>query len=144
MTSKDLVIGLPKIKFSKYHLCNACQMGKQIRVSFKSKNIVSTTRPLEILHMDLFGPSRTKSIGGHYYGFVIVDDHSRFCWVMFLYSKDETFSAFTQFTRLSQNKKNLKIVVIQSDNGGEFENYLFDNYCDKHGIKHNFSAPRTP
>ena len=87
-------------------------MGKQTRVSFKLKNIVSTSRPLELLHMDLFGPSRTKNIGGNYYDFVIVDDYSRFCWVIFLHSKDETFSAFTQFARLSQNKMNLKIVVI--------------------------------
>lgn len=69
LTSKDLVIGLPKIKFSKDHLCDACQMGKQTRVSFKSKNIVSTSRPLEVLHMDLFSPLRTKNIGGDYYGF---------------------------------------------------------------------------
>ena len=67
VSSKDLVIGLPKIKFTKDHLCEACQMGKQKRISFKSKNLVSTSRPLELLHMDLFGPSRTKSIGGNYY-----------------------------------------------------------------------------
>lgn len=55
VTSKDLVIVLLKIKFSKDHLCDACQMGKQTRVSFKSKNIVLTLRPLELIHMDLFG-----------------------------------------------------------------------------------------
>ena len=66
VVAKDLVVGLPKIKFSKDHLCDACQMGKQTRISFKSKNIVSTTRPFELLHMDLFGPSRIKSLGGNY------------------------------------------------------------------------------
>ena len=75
IVSKDLVVGLPKLKFSKDHLCDACQMGKQTRISFKYKNIVSTTRPLELLHMDLFGPSRIKSLGGNYYEFVIVDDY---------------------------------------------------------------------
>src|SRR4051812_39733909 len=94
--------------------------------------------------MDLFGLSRTKSIGGNIYGFVIVDDYSRFCWTIFLPSKDQTFPAFTQFARLCQNKMNNKIVAIRSDHGGEFENYLFEKYCDKHGIEHNFSAPRTP
>ena len=144
VVSKDLVVGLPKIRFSKDHLCDACQMGKQTRVSFKSKNVISTSRPLELLHMDLFGPSRTKSLGGNYYGFVIVDDYSRFTWTIFLHSKDETFPAFKSFAKLSQNKMDSKIVTIRSDHGGEFQNHLFDKYCDKHGIEHNFSAPRTP
>lgn len=52
MVSKYLVIGLPKIKFSKDHTCDACRMGNQTRVSFKSKNIVLTYRHLELIHMD--------------------------------------------------------------------------------------------
>ena len=59
---------LKKIKF--------CQMGKQIKTYFKNKNFISTSRPLELLHMDLFGPSRTTSLGGKSYAFVIVDDLS--------------------------------------------------------------------
>jgi len=144
IVSKDLVIGLPKIKFSKDHLCDACQMGKQTKISFKSKNFVSTTKPLELLHMDLFGPSRTKSLGGNYYGFVIVDDFSRFSWTFFLVSKSDTFSAFEKFAKVSQNKLNTKIISIRSDHGGEFENHLFEKFCDDNGIDHNFSAPRTP
>ena len=100
------------MKFTKYRLYEACQMGKQTNVSFKSKNVVSTSRPLELLHMDLFGPSRTKSLDGNYYGFVIVNDYSRFCWVMFLSSKNDIYLAFKQFARLFQNKMNLKIVSI--------------------------------
>ena len=88
--------------------------------------------------MDLFGPSRTKSIGGNYYGLVNVDDYSKFCWTFFLCSKDETFSAFTRFAKLAQKKLTSKIVDIRSDHGGEFENHLFEEYCDKFGIKHNF------
>ena len=74
IASKDLVIGLLKLKFERNKLCEACQMGKQTKSSFKPINVVSTTRPLELLHMDLFGPSRTMSLGGNYYGLVIVDD----------------------------------------------------------------------
>jgi len=75
IASKDLVIGLPKLKFERNKLCEACQKGKQTKSSFKPINVVSRTRPLELLHMDLFGPSRTKSLGGNYYGLVIVDDY---------------------------------------------------------------------
>ena len=82
--SKDLVLGLPKIKFENDKLCDACQKGKQTRVSFKPKNIVSTSKPLELLHLDLFGPSRTRSLGGNYYGLVIVDDFSKFTYIIFV------------------------------------------------------------
>lgn len=56
ITSKNLVDGLPNIKLFEDKLCDACQMGKQMKVSFKPKNIVSTSKPLELLHLDLFGP----------------------------------------------------------------------------------------
>jgi hypothetical protein len=119
-------------------------MGKQTRISFKSKNVVFTTRPLELLHMNLFGPSRIKSLGGNYYDFVIVDNYSRFCWTIFLASKSDTFSAFEKFTTMSQNKLNTSIVTIRSDHIGEFENHIFKQFCETNGIYHNFSAPRTP
>lgn len=53
------------------------------------------------------------------------------------------FSAFTKFAKLSQNKMSLNIVAIRSDHGGKIQNYLFEDYCNKYGIKHNFSDPRT-
>jgi len=72
LISKDLVVGLPKLKFEKDHICEACQKRKQIKHSFKLKNVVSTSKPLELLHMDLFGPSRTMSLGGNYYDLLLL------------------------------------------------------------------------
>ena len=66
LISKDLVICLQKLKFEKDRLCEVCQKEKQVRVSFKSKNVVSTTQSLQLLLVDLFGPSRTMSFGGNY------------------------------------------------------------------------------
>ncbi|GJW36100.1 retrovirus-related pol polyprotein from transposon TNT 1-94 [Tanacetum coccineum] len=74
--SKELVRNLPKLKFDQ-HFCDACKIGKQAHASHKAKNIVSTTRCLELLHMDLFGPSAVRSYGGNRYTLVIVDDYSR-------------------------------------------------------------------
>jgi len=105
LISKDLVIRLPKIKFEKDKIGTACQKGKQVRSSFHSKNILSTSKPLELLHMDLFGPSRIKSYGGNYYALVIVDDYSRFTWTFFLTLKSEAFKAFKKFAKLVQMKK---------------------------------------
>ena len=78
LVKNDLVIGLPKLSFDKDKICDGSQIGKQVRNSFKSKNLVSTSRPLELLHIDLFGPMDVLSMSGKSYGFVIVDDYSRF------------------------------------------------------------------
>ena len=96
LVKKDLVIGLPKLSFEKDRLCGICQQGKQTKIYFKSKNIVSTSRPLQLLHMDLIGPSRTMSLGGKLYVLVVVDDFSRFTWVMFLAHKNIAFSSCTK------------------------------------------------
>ena len=111
---KGLVRDLPKLSFETNKVCNACQFGKQSKSSFKPKGIVSTTRPLELLHMDLFGPTRTTSLGGKRYGLVIVDDFSRFTWVMFLAHKDETFLVFTKFYRIVSNEKDTSVISIHS------------------------------
>ncbi|GKC89952.1 retrovirus-related pol polyprotein from transposon TNT 1-94 [Tanacetum coccineum] len=76
LASKELVRNLPKLKFDQ-HFCDACKIRKQAHVSHKAKNIVSTTRCLELLHMDFFGPSTVRSYGGNHYNLVIVDDYSR-------------------------------------------------------------------
>ncbi|GJW32482.1 retrovirus-related pol polyprotein from transposon TNT 1-94 [Tanacetum coccineum] len=75
--SKELVRNLPKLKFDQ-HFCDACKVGKQAHASHKAKNTVSMTRCLELLHMDLFGPSTVRSYGGNLYTLVIVDDYSSF------------------------------------------------------------------
>ena len=78
MSKNDLVKGLPKTKFIKDEVCDAYQFGKQTKTSFKKKKEISTSRPLELLYMDLFGPNRIASMSGKVYAFVIVDDFSRF------------------------------------------------------------------
>ena len=113
LITKDLVKGLPNLKIEFDHICDACQLGKQTRGSFKSKNIVSTSRPFELLHMDLFGPTRTTSLGGKKYGLVIVDDFSRFTWVLFLVHKDEAFDAFSNSIKRFQIKKVFRLLLFE-------------------------------
>ncbi|GJT53019.1 retrovirus-related pol polyprotein from transposon TNT 1-94 [Tanacetum coccineum] len=76
LASKELVRNLPKLKFDQ-HFCDTCKIGKQAHASHTAKNIVLTTRCLELLHMDLFGPSVVRSYEGIRYTLVIVDDYSR-------------------------------------------------------------------
>ncbi|GJY64355.1 retrovirus-related pol polyprotein from transposon TNT 1-94 [Tanacetum coccineum] len=144
LASKELVRNLPKLKFDQ-HICDACKMGKQAHASHKAKNVISTTRYLELLHMDLFGPSAVWSYRGNCYTLVIVDDYSRYTWARFLKDKTESFDQFEIFNRKIQNQLGCSIVSIRTDHGREFDNEVqFGDFCNANGISHNFSAPRTP
>ncbi|GJT96393.1 retrovirus-related pol polyprotein from transposon TNT 1-94 [Tanacetum coccineum] len=144
LASKELVRNLPKLKFNQ-HFCDACKIGKQAHASHKAKNIVSTTRCLELLHMDLFGPFAVRSYGGNRYTLVIVDDYYRYTWTRFLKDKIEAFDQFKIFSKKIQNQLGCTIVSIRTDHGREFDNEVqFGEFCNANGITHNFSAPRTP
>ena len=144
LIKKNLIRGVPKLNLNELHMCDACIRGKQVRESFKSKQDVTMTRPLELLHLDLFGPSRVKSLGGKSYAFVIVDDFSRFTWCLFISHKSDALHVFDSLVRKLQNQQNACVIKIRSDHGGEFDNSGFGDLCDKFGISHNYFAPRSP
>nr|GEV93910.1 integrase, catalytic region, zinc finger, CCHC-type, peptidase aspartic, catalytic [Tanacetum cinerariifolium] len=103
LVRKYLVRGLPRLKFEKDHLCSACQLEKsKKKYTHKPKSKNTTTEVLHTLHIDLCGPMRVPSINGKKYILVIFDDYSRFTWVKFLRSKDET---------LNEDLGNLKAVA---------------------------------
>ncbi|GJW56346.1 retrovirus-related pol polyprotein from transposon TNT 1-94 [Tanacetum coccineum] len=145
LASKELVRNLPRLKFDQ-HFCDACKVGKQAHASHKAKNLVSTTRCLELLHMDLFGPSAVRSYGGNRYTLVIVDDYSRYDLEQDTYKdKTKAFDQFEIFSKKIQNQLECTIVPIRTDHGREFDNEVqFGEFCNANGITHNFSAPRTP
>jgi len=137
------IIGLTNVVFEKDRLCSACQAGKQVCAPHPAKNILTSSRPLKLLHMDLFGPITYISIGGNKYGLVIVDDFSRFTWVFFVHDKSEVQGIVKKFIRRAQNEFELKIKNVRSDNGSEFRNTNVEEFLDEEGIKHEFSAPYT-
>ena len=140
----NIVEGLPKLNTHTDAICEACAEGKQIKSFFNSKTEVSTSGSLELLHMDLFGSISTVSLSGKYYGYVIVDDYSRYTWVHFLQSKNEAFQHFSKFSKDVQKEKDAEISKVRSDHGKEFENSEFKSFCEDHGITHQFSAPKIP
>jgi len=123
LISKDLVVGLPTIKYNDGKVCDACAKGKQVKNSFKSKRCVSTTRPLELLHINLCGPIRIVSRGGKRYVCVIVDDYSRFTWTLFLASKDVTFEKFVAFLKKVEKRVGHSLVCLRSDHGTELKTH---------------------
>nr|GEW66193.1 uncharacterized mitochondrial protein AtMg00810-like [Tanacetum cinerariifolium] len=97
-----------------------------------------------MLHMDLFGPTFVKSLNKKSYCLVITDDYSRFTWVFFLATKDETGPILKTFLTGLENKLSLKVKVIRSDNRTEFKNSNLNQFCGMKEIKREFSVPRTP
>ncbi|GJU92015.1 putative ribonuclease H-like domain-containing protein [Tanacetum coccineum] len=144
LARKDLVRGLPRLKFEKDHLCSACQLGKSKKFSHRPKSENTNMEVLHTLHMDLCGPMRVQSIKGKKYILVIVDDYSRFTWVKFLRSKDETPEFVTNFLKQIQVGLNKTVRFIRTDNGTEFVNQVMSEYYEGVGIFHQKSVPRTP
>ena len=83
---------------------------------------MSIERPLELLHVDLFGPTIYRSIGGNCYCLVVVDDYSRYTLVFFLHDKADTYDIFKKFMTRAENEFELKVKKVRSDNESEFRN----------------------
>jgi hypothetical protein len=137
------ILGLTNVHFEKNRICSACQAGKQVGAPHPAKNVLTTTRPLELLHMDIFGLVAYVSIGGNKYGFVIVDDYSRYTWVFFMKDKSKVHEIFKKFATRAQNEFDVKINRVRSDNGTEFKNTNIEEYLDEEGIGHELSVPYT-
>ncbi|GJU11918.1 putative ribonuclease H-like domain-containing protein [Tanacetum coccineum] len=106
--------------------------------------LLSESQPLQMLHMDLFGPTFVKSLMKKMYCLVVTDDYSRFSWVFFLATKDETSEILKTFITGIENLIDLKVKVIRCDNGTEFKNKVMNQFCEMKGIKREFSVARTP
>ncbi|GJV72358.1 retrovirus-related pol polyprotein from transposon TNT 1-94 [Tanacetum coccineum] len=116
LARKDLVRGLPRLKFEKDHLCSACQLGKSKKYTHKPKSENIIMEVLHTLHMDLCGPMRVQSINGKKYILVIVDDYSRFTWVKFLRSKDEAPYFVIKFLKQIQVGLNKTNDIVERQN----------------------------
>jgi transposase InsO family protein len=138
------ILGLINVHFEKDMICHACQAGKQVGVPHPPKSIMTTTQPLELIHMDLFGPVAYLSIGDNKYGLVIIDDYSRFTWVFFLFDKCQVRDKVKTIVKRAQKEFGLPIKKVRSDNGTEFNNTQVEEFLDEEGIKHEFSTPYTP
>ncbi|GKB47026.1 retrovirus-related pol polyprotein from transposon TNT 1-94 [Tanacetum coccineum] len=115
------------------------------RSSQQTKNLENTNMEvLHTLHMDLCGPMRVQSIKGNKYILVIVDDYSRFTWVKFLRSKDETLEFVINFLKQIHVGLNKTVRYIRKDNGTEFVNQVMSKYYEGVGIFHQKSISRTP
>ncbi|KAJ9556657.1 hypothetical protein OSB04_011271 [Centaurea solstitialis] len=134
LVKERLVSGIPMIKFEPDQMCSGCAQGKMKRASHPPKPEQGSKSPLSLIHMDLCGPMKTVSLAGRKYVLVIVDDYSRYTWIRFLKTKDETSNLIINFIKAVQVQLKLPVQTVRSDNGTEFK-----NKCTQ-----TFSAARTP
>ncbi|GJV76415.1 putative ribonuclease H-like domain-containing protein [Tanacetum coccineum] len=144
LVKDNLVRGLPTKHFENDQTCVACLKGKQHRASCKSKVLYPITKPFFTLHMDLFGPTFVSSLIHKKYCLVVTNNYSRFTWVFFLTTKDETSEIRKNFIKDIENLVDKKVKIIRSDNGTEFKNNVIDDFCREKGIKREYSVARTP
>ncbi|GKB78961.1 retrovirus-related pol polyprotein from transposon TNT 1-94 [Tanacetum coccineum] len=144
LSKKDVVIGLPKLKYVKDQLCSSCEVSKEKRSSFKTKAVPSSKGRLNLLHMDLCGPMRVASINGKKYILVIVDDYSRYTWTLFLRSKDETPEVLKDFLTMIQRNLQAPVIYVRTNRGTELLNKTLYAFFKEEEIKHQTSTPRTP
>ena len=143
ISKHESVLGIPKNSKVSNVVCGPCQLGKQTKAKHPRTQTSATSRPLELLHLDLMGPTRIESLGGKRYIMVVVDDFTKYTWVILLRSKSDVLEHIEAlYTRL-QNEKNMKIVWIHNDHGKEFENSYMESFCTRSGISQEFSAPIT-
>ncbi|GJR29017.1 putative ribonuclease H-like domain-containing protein [Tanacetum coccineum] len=144
LVKESLVRGLPLKCFKIDQTRVAYLKGKQHKASCKSKIQNFISQPLFMLHMDLFGPTFVSSLMHKKYGLVVTDDYSRYTWVFFLATKDETTGIPEKFITEIENLVDKKVKIIRCDNRIEFKNSVMNDFCAIKGIRREFSMSRTP
>jgi hypothetical protein len=94
LSGLGLLRGLPLLKFESDLVCAPYRHGKMIAASHSSVNIVMTEHSGQLLHIDIVGPSRVRSMGGTWYVLIIIDGYSHYSWVFFLENNDKVFEHF--------------------------------------------------
>jgi transposase InsO family protein len=130
----------PSISFDNKAVCDVCHFAKQKRLPFTLSTSIATSK-FDLLHLDIWGPLAIPSVHGHRYFLTIVDDHTRFVWIILLKQKSEVAIKLQHFITLIENQYTTVPKIIRSDNGPEFSLSTF--YSSK-GIIHQRSCVETP
>ncbi|GKC81065.1 retrovirus-related pol polyprotein from transposon TNT 1-94 [Tanacetum coccineum] len=144
LARNDLVTGLPKFKYHKEHLCPSCKQGKSKRASHPPKHVPNSKQRLHLLHMDLCGPMRIASINRKRCVLVIVDDYSRYTWVVFLRSKDKALEENKTFLKRIIVLLQASVIIVRTDNDTKIKNQVLQEYFKSVGISHQASSVCTP
>lgn len=123
--------------------CLVCPQAKQTRLSF-NKSITTTSHVFQLIHMDLWGPYKLVSKTRGRYMLTLVDDFSRFTWLILLKSKDQAVQAIRVFLNTVSTQLNATAKCIRTGNGSEFISTNCRNLLQERGIIHQKSCTYTP
>ena len=124
-------------------ICEPCVASKQTRI-VHHEPMRPTTRLLERVHSDLWGPHDPPSFADSSYGAILIDDWSRKSWILFLKTKDQFFDKFKMWKTQVENESGSKLVHLRIDGGGEFVSQTLRDYCADQGTSLEYSVPYTP
>ncbi|PKU68057.1 Retrovirus-related Pol polyprotein from transposon TNT 1-94 [Dendrobium catenatum] len=128
---------------STHTFCSICTASKSHKLPFlRSTNV--TSAPLELLHLDVWGPSPTISNQGYRYFLLIIDDYSKYTWPFLMRAKSEVTHIVIHFKKFIEKQLNHNIKVLRTDGGSEFVNSAFQNFTQINGIHHQIACPYTP
>jgi hypothetical protein len=130
----------PSFQFDNKATCDICHFARQRKLSFPISTSIATSK-FELLHFDIWGPLATPSVHNHRYFLTILDDHSRFVWIILLKHKSEVPSHVQNFVTLIETQFHITPKTIRTDNGPEF---LLPSYYASKGIIHHKSCVETP
>jgi hypothetical protein len=122
--------------------CASCKLGKSKTLPFPLHK-TRTTKPFELLHIDVWGIAPVISHKHYRYFVTFIDDFTHFTWVYFLRSKSEVFSVFKALLALVETQFSAKIKILQSDSDGEYMSNEFQFFLQSHGIISQHSCPFT-
>jgi transposase InsO family protein len=134
----------PDIKQIDLDLCEHCVYGKQKRVIFLRVGKEKKSERLNLLHTDVWGLDHVSSLGVSHYYVTFIDDATRKTWVYYIRQKSDVFDTFKKWKDLVENETRKRLKCLRSNNGGEYCNKEFDDYCSYHGIHREKIVPRTP
>ena len=140
---RSMVQGMPSIEHVE-QLCDGCLVGKQRRAPFPRESVNRASKVLELVHGDLCGPITPATPSGNKYFLLVVDDFSRYMWIVLLKSKDQALQAFKLIKTAAEVEAEAKLKAFRTDRGGEFTSKEFTSFCELHGIKRYLTAPYSP
>ena len=123
--------------------CKHCLNGKMHQLPF-DKSDFKASKPLELIHSDVWGPAPTTSINDLKYYVLFVDDYSKFTWLFLLKFKFDVFEVFKYFKATVENQLDSKIKILRTDRGGEFTSNVFKRFCSSNGIIQHLTCPHPP
>lgn len=144
MKLKDLAQGVHVKGCSCKELCEACIQGKMHRKQFPKMSESKTSEVMDLVHTDICGPMRTKTIGGRRYFLTFIDDYSKYTVVYIIRNKFEALEKLEEYVEMAKTQFNKKPKILRSDNGGEYTGKRVRAYLKRNGIIGQFTAPYTP